>query len=102
MLPPAEHSEILKWISNSKGLITDSGGLQKEAFILQIPCTTFRNETEWVETLTDQWNILIPDISSFDHMPDRKPKVTNVNPFGDGQAGKRIVETLTKNFLDMK
>jgi len=102
MLPPAEHSEILKWISHSKGLITDSGGLQKEAFILQIPCTTFRNETEWVETLTDQWNILIPDISSFDHMPDRKPKVTNVNPFGDGQAGKRIVETLTKNFLDMK
>jgi UDP-N-acetylglucosamine 2-epimerase (non-hydrolysing) len=98
VLTPVTHSQILSWIKHSNGLITDSGGLQKEAFILRVPCVTMRAETEWPETLVNGWNMLIPDLEDLGVALNRKPKEIYVNPFGDGQAGLKIVDKL-QNFL---
>ena len=90
-LPPVTHTEILKWMSHSCGLITDSGGLQKEAFLLKIPCTTLRSETEWTETLSNNWNILLPEADDLNAILKREVTPTAINPFGDGHAADNIV-----------
>jgi len=96
VLAPVNHSQILSWIKHSKGLITDSGGLQKEAFILRTPCVTIRSETEWPETLTNEWNLLISDLRYLNSALLRKPKELDLHPFGNGQAGANIVRELQK------
>jgi len=93
---PANHSELLSWAVTSAGIITDSGGLQKEAFILKIPCTTIRNETEWIETLENGWNVLVPNLSQLKFLLNVDRNRPQSNPFGDGKAAERIISTLTQ------
>ena len=57
--PPLAYPQLVNAVRNSAGVITDSGGLQKEAFLLRMPCTTIRPETEWVETVDLGWNVLV-------------------------------------------
>ena len=83
-------------VSNSRGVITDSGGLQKEAYILQAPCTTIRTETEWPETLHDGWNILSPDVHDLAKFVMRaRPTQPTGHPYGDGKASYRVADALT-------
>ena len=56
---PLPYPQMVRAVMAAKGVVTDSGGLQKEAFLLGIPTTTIRTETEWTETLNDDWNVLI-------------------------------------------
>jgi len=93
---PVTHSELLSWASTSAGVITDSGGLQKEAFILKIPCTTIRNETEWIETLENGWNVLVKDLAQLEKLLNNNRDRPHSNPFGDGKAAEKIVKILTK------
>ena len=58
MIKPQPYLENLRLILGSKFLLTDSGGMQKEAFFSRVPCITLRNETEWIETLENKSNIL--------------------------------------------
>jgi UDP-N-acetylglucosamine 2-epimerase (non-hydrolysing) len=94
LMRPLSHHEILGLLVHSLGLITDSGGLQKEAFILKVPCTTLRDETEWVETLTNSWNVLVPNLELLSSLLHRSPTPFEGNPFGSGNAAKLIVQHL--------
>lgn len=57
---PLPYPAMIVAMQSCCGLITDSGGLQKEALLLGVLCTTLRSVTEWPETLEDGWNVLVP------------------------------------------
>jgi UDP-N-acetylglucosamine 2-epimerase len=97
---PLGYIEFLKLTSNAKKILTDSGGVQKEAYMLKVPCITMRENTEWVETIEDGWNVLVgadrEKISSAikDFMPVKEQK----SSYGKGDAGKKIVEAINETF----
>jgi UDP-N-acetylglucosamine 2-epimerase len=82
--------------------MTDSGGVQKEAYWLKIPCFTLRDETEWVETVRSGWNVLVG--AETEKIIEGVNRFTGKNLprrsslFGDGKASEKIVETLMKYF----
>ena len=93
--PPLSYPQMVRAIMGAKGVVTDSGGLQKEAFLLRIPTTTIRTETEWTETLTDDWNVLDPGLTNLhDLMIRRRPAVQQDQPYGDGRASLRAIKAL--------
>ena len=93
--PPLPYQEMVAAVLHSRGVVTDSGGLQKEAFLLGAPCTTLRTETEWVETLVDGWNVLDPDLARVRELAARPaPTGERAMPYGDGHAAERVAEVL--------
>lgn len=90
---PLGYFDILTLENNAKKIITDSGGIQKEAYFLKISCITLRNETEWVETVKDKWNILVGNNSKklLNAIKTFEPKTKQHNYFGNGNAAKNIV-----------
>ena len=92
---PFPYPQMVAAVTHSAGVVTDSGGLQKEAFLLGAPCTTLRTETEWTETLEDGWNILDPDLSRVAEVAVReRPTAERSQPYGDGAAAVKVVEAL--------
>ncbi len=81
---------------NARVILTDSGGIQKEAFILNIPCVTLRNETEWIETLNLGWNVLVgcDPKKIFKAVAEVKEGIKRTGAYGDGRAAERIIKTL--------
>ncbi len=102
IINPVGYLLMLFLTYNSKMVITDSGGLQKEAFLLKVPCTTIRSETEWIETLENRWNVL-SDINEVEMIEkiNRKDigEYPKDNPFGFGDSAIRIVEIIEKENL---
>lgn len=105
-IEPINYSKTLSLLSQTKLLLTDSGGLQKEAYWSQTPCFTFRKTTEWIETLAQKNNQLVTNISN-----NTKKQILQVlnrnssfdkkhqkNLFGNGSASKKIVSILLKQF----
>ena len=105
-IEPMNYSKTLSLLSETKLLLTDSGGLQKEAYWSQTPCFTFRKSTEWVETLSKKNNQLVTKISNntkkqiIDVLKNRNRYYTKntKNLFGDGKASKKIISILVKQF----
>ncbi|MFW5980282.1 MAG: non-hydrolyzing UDP-N-acetylglucosamine 2-epimerase [Halanaerobiales bacterium] len=92
--------DMLKLLINCQKVLTDSGGLQKEAYFASKPCITLRNSTEWLETLTDNWNILV-DINTESILKavksqKTKLKKTNKKSFGNGDTFQRIIQVINK------
>ena len=83
---------------NSSRILTDSGGIQKEAYWLKVPCITLRDETEWVETVQAGWNILTGANTKkiCDAVQDWDPPETHPPIYGDGNTVQRIVSILSK------
>ena len=98
LIAPLRHAEILALVAQSRAVLTDSGGLQKEAYFLGVPCITLRDETEWRGTLDGGWNALVgadrrrlhAAIRALDD--PRGPR--DLHRFGDGQAAARVVTEL--------
>lgn len=105
IIEPIGYLLMLFLISNAKMVITDSGGLQKESFILRTPCTTLRNETEWKETLTNNWNMLTKinetDIIEAVNRKTIKEYPAN-NPFGNGDTSIKIINIINNLNNDEK
>jgi UDP-N-acetylglucosamine 2-epimerase (non-hydrolysing) len=99
---PLGYAGMVAAVLGSAGVVTDSGGLQKEAYLLGRVCTTLRAETEWSETLAGGWNCLVPDPGSLaglswaDVVTRPAPEVAPGTPFGDGRAAERVVEILAE------
>ncbi len=92
---PVGYLNLLQLISKASKVLTDSGGLQKEAFFLKKPCLTLRDETEWMETLENGWNHIVGTDEQKIIEYCKKPIPTGQNPyFGNGQAGIWIVEQI--------
>lgn len=77
-------------------ILTDSGGIQKEAYFFGVPCVTLRPETEWVETVEGGWNVVVGRERSLivQKALDIQPPQAERKAFGDRRAGERIVHTL--------
>jgi UDP-GlcNAc3NAcA epimerase len=98
IIDPQPYFENLSYLYNSSGLITDSGGMQKEAYWLEKPCTTIRSETEWVETLNGGANrLLFEDLSDLKEIDDRKC-IFEKSLYGDGQSAESICHQITEYF----
>ena len=101
---PLSFLECIYLQKNSKIIVTDSGGLQKEAYFLKIPCVTLRPSTEWLETLKYKNNILAHKSSTviqeaIKYQLNRKFKDKKDNFFGKGAISKKIAKTIQKKIL---
>ena len=92
---PLAYPDLVAAVDAARGVITDSGGLQKEAFVLRTPCTTVRTETEWVETVELGWNVLAqpgPQVAAAASRP--RPAPTEAAPYGRGAAASATLDAL--------
>lgn len=93
---PLGYFDFLTLMKNAHKILTDSGGIQKEAYMLKIPCITLRENSEWVETIDDGWNVLVGANKKkiLDAIRTFEPKRKQRNLFGDGHASRRIRKIL--------
>ena len=95
---PVSYLDMLMLEQNARVILTDSGGVQKEAYFFAVPCVTLRPETEWIETVESGWNVVAGTSPS-----DIVHAVETISPaeerqidFGDGKAAQHIVEILER------
>ena len=92
---PLSYPDLVRTVMGSVGVVTDSGGLQKEAYLLRRPVTTVRTETEWTETLHDGWNQLDPVGADLGRLAFRAAPLTDPgNHYGTGKAAAQVAEAL--------
>ena len=96
LTPPLGYIELTALLCNARAAVTDSGGLQKEAYLAGVKCVTLRASTEWTETVEMGWNKLVDlDRDAALAALDREPPAERPQLYGDGHAGERVLSALT-------
>jgi UDP-N-acetylglucosamine 2-epimerase (non-hydrolysing) len=96
---PLNYPSMVAAVLGARGVVTDSGGLQKEAYLLGTPTTTLRTETEWPETLEGGWNVLADDMKALADVVMRpRPTTPTGTPYGDGHAADKVVAALASQW----
>ncbi len=88
VIDPVGYLDMCKLLHHAAIVLTDSGGVQKEAYFHRVPCVTLRDETEWTETVECGWNRLWRN-------PDYAPR-RDIADYGDGNAAAQIVEIMRR------
>ena len=101
VIDPVGYLDSIMLTQNAQKVLTDSGGLQKEAYFAKVPCITMDETTGWVETVEDGWNTLVASnreriIAAIKHF---QPRGKQRKVFGDGKTAEKIVAILTKQQL---
>ena len=102
LIDPVSYLDMLKLEKNAKAILTDSGGVQKEAYWFRVPCFTLREETEWAETIHSGWNVLVGTetrriVEAARSGIGEKPRPKGTAIFGDGKASEKIVRVIAKH-----
>jgi UDP-N-acetylglucosamine 2-epimerase len=100
-IEPVSYLDMLTLEKNATAILTDSGGVQKEAYWFGIPCFTLREETEWVETVKSGWNVLVgiepkKIVREIIHLEKRRLSKKGTGIFGDGKASEKIIQVLIR------
>lgn len=100
---PLDYMDFMRLMIGAKKVLTDSGGIQKEAYVLKIPCITVREDTEWMETIEDGWNVLVgtDEKKIVDAIANFDPSDIQKSSFGDGKAAIKIARILHEGLKDM-
>ncbi len=101
LLDPLGYLDFVALMHYSKKIITDSGGVQKEAYFLKKPCITIRENTEWTETVFDGWNVLVGHSREgiIKAVNEFQPDEEQTEAFGDGNAAGKILKILKSELI---
>jgi UDP-N-acetylglucosamine 2-epimerase len=96
LTPPLGYLDFLELARHARAILTDSGGVQKEAYLLGVPCVTLRDTTEWVETVEAGWNVLVDlDRDAALAAVQRTPPAERPELYGGGLAAERVRDVVS-------
>jgi UDP-N-acetylglucosamine 2-epimerase len=96
LVAPLGYLDFLELARNARAILTDSGGVQKEAYLLGVPCVTLRDTTEWVETVDAGWNVLVDlDREAALAALERTPPAQRPELYGGGRAAERVRDVVS-------
>ena len=96
LAPPLGYLDFLELARHARAVLTDSGGVQKEAYLLGVPCVTLRDTTEWVETVETGWNVLVGlDREAALAALERTPPADRPELYGGGRAAERVRDAVS-------